>query len=83
MDFEELGFDSVPVAGVDLELGYRPAVAGWAAAGCRMVHSSGKVVDAAVAVGFELKVRRRSSRGESSCRFAAVAGGEGRVEGGW
>jgi len=83
MDSVDLGSDSVPVAGVDWELGYRPAVAGLAAAGCRMVHSSGKAVDAVVAVGFVLEVRPRSRRTEGSYRFAAVAGGEDRVEGGW
>lgn len=75
--------DSVPVAGVDWELGHRPAVAGLTAADCRMVHSSGKVAGAVVVVGFALKVRLQSRRRESSSRFAAVACGEDRLEGGW
>lgn len=83
MDSADLGFDSVPVAGVDLALGCRPAVAGLAAAGCRMVRSSGRVVDAVVVVDFVLEVRPRSRRRGGNCLFAAVADGEDRVEGDW
>ncbi len=83
MDSADLGFGSVPVAGVDLALGCRPAVAGLAAAGCRMVRSSGRVVDAVVVVDFVLEVRPRGRRRGGSCLFAAVADGEDRVEGGW
>lgn len=83
MDSADLDFDSVPVAGVDWELGCRPAVAGLVAADCRMVHSSGKAAGAVVVVGSVLKIRLQSRRRESSSRSAAVAGGEDRAEWGW
>lgn len=83
MDSADLDFDSVPVAGVDSELGYRMAVAGLVAAGCRMVHSFDRVVDAGAVVGSVLKARLQSRRRESSFRSAAAAGGEDRAEGGW